>query len=151
MTLLARKALADYLLTVHKIPEYIDALNASDPVALIVSELDRIEAATEWHTDGTARRPDGEGLDGHHDTYVFVRSGATHSRAHRGFGLQTSIHPDGSGYLWLGECNNSAAHTPETPAETWALWVARRSVPEDAEAYRGPWYMGRTSPLGVGS
>ena len=170
MTLLARKALADYLLTVHKIPEYIDALNASDPVALIVSELDRIEAATEWHTDGIfglhqpARRPDGEGLDGHHkpgpdwqpgskavDTYVFVRSGATHSRAHRGFGLQTSIHPDGSGYLWLGECNNSAAHTPETPAETWALWVARRSVPEDAEAYRGPWYMGRTSPLGVGS
>ena len=97
MTLLARKALADYLLTVHKIPEYIDALNASDPVALIVSELDRIEAATEWHTDGIfglhqpARRPDGEGLDGHHkpgpdwqpgskavDTYVFVRSGATH-------------------------------------------------------------------------
>ena len=52
MSLLARKALADYLLTVHKIPEYIDALNASDPVALIVSELDRIEAATEWHTDG---------------------------------------------------------------------------------------------------
>lgn len=159
MTLLARKALDGYLLTVHKISEYIDALNASDPVALIVSELDRIEAATEWHTDGTARRPDGEGLDGHHkpgpdwqpgskavDTYVFVRSGATHSRAHRGFGLQTSIHPDGSGYLWLGERNNSAAHTPETPAETWALWVARRSVPEDAEAYRGPWYMGRTSP-----
>ena len=69
-------ALDGYLLTVHKIPEYIDALNASDPVALIVSELDRIEAATEWHTDGTARRPDGEGLDGHHDTYVFVRSGA---------------------------------------------------------------------------
>ncbi len=25
-------------------------------------------------------------------------------------------------------------HTPETPAETWALWVARRSVPEDAES-----------------
>ena len=143
----ARKALDGYLLAVHRTPEYIAAIEATDPVALIVAELDRIEAATEWHTDGTARRPDGEGLDGHHkpgpdwqpgskavDTYVFVRDGATHSRAHRGFGLQTSIHPDGSGYLWLGECNNSAAHTPETPAETWALWVARRSVPEDAES-----------------
>ena len=165
MTLLARKALADYLLTVHKIPEYIAAIEATDPVALIVAELDRIEAATEWYPAGIfkllrpAQRPDGERLDVHHrpgpdwvkgsdprETYETVRDAATHSRAHQGFAVRTSIHPDGSGYLWLGECNNSAAHTPETPAETWALWVARRSVPEDAEAYRGPWYMGRTSP-----
>ena len=148
MTLLARKALAGYLLTVHKIPEYIDALNASDPVALIVSELDRIEAATEWHTDrhpladltakdstGTTNpAPTGSQAARPSTPTCSCASGATHSRAHRGFGLQTSIHPDGSGYLWLGECNNSAAHTPETPAETWALWVARRSVPEDAES-----------------
>lgn len=34
------------------------------------------------------------------------------------------------GMLWLGECNNSAAHNWETPQEAWAAWVARRAVKE---------------------
>lgn len=34
------------------------------------------------------------------------------------------------GMLWLGECNNSAAHHWETPQEAWAAWVARRAVVE---------------------
>lgn len=164
----ARAALDLYLAAVRATPEYQSAstLTVNEARAAITAEIDRVLAETEFVPGGSfdldmpSARPSGERIGGHHapgpnhkpgsgrplrETYVFVLDSLQHDRAYQGFGVQYSIHPNGSGYLWLGECNNSAAHTPADSVEAWALYEARRSVPLDDTPYRGPWYTGRTS------
>lgn len=128
------------------------------------SEIYRVLRATEFYTERDPlfdyphpkARPDGERISGHGipgpdwvkgegGPYLFVLDFLEHDRAFEGFGIQMSIHLDGSGYLWLGECSNSAAYTPKNSVETWCLWRARRAVPADDAPYTGPWYMGQTS------
>ena len=162
---LAQTILNDYRSKLLASNEYQKAIHDRDPRDLIEVAIARVMMATEFVVEGDglfrpSARPDGERIGGHHSVvegrvynlanapwagYKFVLDSLTHSRAYRGFGVQVSIHPDGTGYLWLGECSNSAAHVPTSPAEAWALWVARRAVPPDEFPYTGPGYVGRTS------
>lgn len=164
MTIPAQTVLDEYLTAIRATDEYRRNLDADPDHARkwLRSEILRVFRATEFQDRDTfgygqpMARPDGERISGHGipgpdwvkgegGPYIFVLDFLQYDRAYRGFGVQMSIHLDGSGYLWLGECNNSAAYTPETAVETWCLWRARRAVPADDALYAGPTYMGRTS------
>lgn len=55
------------------------------------------------------------------------RKAAGNGRMTVEFSLHVGTH---SGYLWMGECNNSAALTINDPYEAWAIWQARRAIEE---------------------
>lgn len=152
----AQKVLDDYITTLRQTDKYTQAKNMFHVKERIEREIRRVYKATEFITreyfgPSPLARPDGERIFGHsgptgpNKEYEYVVAGVIYSRPFQGFGVEHSIHPDGGGYLWLGECNNSAAYTPSDPSETWALWFARRAVPLDDSPYTGPTYIGGTS------
>ena len=163
---LAQTALDGYIAQLKRTPEFLLGVMELDPTAAINAEIQKVFLETEFYSDGSmglmspAARPNGERILGHHqpgpewesgsdrpasETYVFVLNSLLHSRAYLGFSVQISIDLSGSGYVWLGECNNSAAYTPQTPEEVWGFWNARNAIPLDDTPYSGPFYMGRTS------
>ena len=141
MTLLARKALADYLLTVHKIPEVHrrhQRLGSGGAHRVRTGPHRGRHRVAHGHlrsplADLTAKDSTQAPQTGpDHDTvgtYVFVRDGAT-TRAPSWVRVADLDTPRRLRLPVARQVQQQRRPHAETPAETWALWVARRSVPQ---------------------
>lgn len=142
----ARSELDRYVEILRQTPEYLRGLDKYTPELADRELADWLKcsvfACTEWGYDFPFATPDGERISGSISSLTDPEGGASFKRFNYSFVMlprpagngrmrvEFSFHKDHTGYLWMGECNNSAANTIHDPQEAWATWMARRAIEE---------------------
>lgn len=141
----AASALDEYLAFLRSTPEYAAGCVVADEIERVLTEVGRRPGAPIAFSDPLIIGPRGGDMAYGHGAWESLGGERVHvwrfgfierwQSGPHGMSANHTLHPDGSGGVWLGECNNSARFdaSGDDAAGLWAARVAWPALVKEAD------------------